>query len=225
MPTGRVTVSEERDTALSLSLSTRVHLSLHHLLGAARMRAMAAKVEAENAGAAYGPFHDSILQFSMSSVMSSAGALEAYANQLIADINERAGAQVISRAIFTSPSILKKYDAMARHFNVTLNATELWYNSAEALVQLRNKITHFQPEWSNRRDIHDAVSQVLNSRFKPAAYLTHEPLFPLAWASSDCCRWAVMTVLEFIEEFTRATGQDNPLKKFRPRVDAALVGT
>src|SRR5512139_3648443 len=85
---------------VTATLKTRTHLALHLLWGAARMSAEVSRIETENAGKEYADFHSHILQMSLAVVMASVGSLEGFANQLIADVNDKTAGMGIGSSTY-----------------------------------------------------------------------------------------------------------------------------
>jgi hypothetical protein len=56
-------------------------------------------------------------------------------------------------------------------------------DNAVALIDLRNAVVHFRPEWSDERLVeHDELSTNLDGKFNHSAFFPDEPMFPSAWA-------------------------------------------
>lgn len=91
------------------------------------------------------------------------------------------------------------------------------YRNIDLLIQLRNALVHFKPEWDNEQKEHVKLSNKLRGRFQGSPFLNDGRLFPRAWASYGCCVWAIESTIAFIEEFEDKTQSLKRLEKFKPR--------
>jgi hypothetical protein len=82
------------------------------------------------------------------------------------------------------------------------------YQDVAALIELRNGLVHFKPEWFDQQEAHAKLSKTLAKKVEPSPFLVSEPLFPRAWAGSSCTIWAVRSVSQLMVEFERRAGID-----------------
>ena len=80
------------------------------------------------------------------------------------------------------------------------------YQNAKSLIDLRNALTHYKPEWDDAK-IHETINNQLKGRFAvnplaPDAYLW----FPEQCLGSGCAKWAVTTAEEFVRAFCERMG-------------------
>jgi hypothetical protein len=75
-----------------------------------------------------------------------------------------------------------------------------------ALIDLRNALVHFRPEWSDDNKTHRKLSKRLEKRFQHNAWLSNEPIFPRAWVSYSCCKWAIESVRKFVLQYATSNG-------------------
>jgi hypothetical protein len=81
------------------------------------------------------------------------------------------------------------------------------YQDIDALIQLRNGLVHFRPEWDTDAGKHKTISSALNRRFNPSPFISGpEGLFPRRWATHGCTAWAVRSCLAFTAEFESRAG-------------------
>ena len=81
------------------------------------------------------------------------------------------------------------------------------YQDIKVLIELRNALTHFKPEWMNEADEHAKISAKLFSKIEGGPFLlTSELLFPRRWAGHSCTSWAVNSALAFAKDFERLAG-------------------
>ena len=77
----------------------------------------------------------------------------------------------------------------------------------KALIDLRDALMHYKPEWDNEADRHQKISDLLRYKFDPSPFPNDDPLiFPLRWASHSCTKWAVKSAVEFTNEFAKVGG-------------------
>ena len=75
------------------------------------------------------------------------------------------------------------------------------YQDVAAMIDLRNSLTHFKPEWEDEADRHQKLSERLRGRFTPSPFLSDALIFPRRWATYGATKWAVESCLSFAEEF------------------------
>jgi hypothetical protein len=77
------------------------------------------------------------------------------------------------------------------------------YQDVKIVVELRNALVHFKPEWDTQADRHQKLSKKLKSKFRPSPFLNDELIFPRRWATHGCTSWGVRSCLKFAVEFER----------------------
>lgn len=76
------------------------------------------------------------------------------------------------------------------------------FQDVKVLIDLRNALTHFKPEWMNEADEHAKMSRKLDYKIDGSVFLqASELLFPRRWASHSGTRWAVNSALAFAKQF------------------------
>jgi hypothetical protein len=80
------------------------------------------------------------------------------------------------------------------------------YQGAKNLIDLRNALTHYKPEWDDAK-IHETIKKQLKGRFDvnplaPDAYLW----FPEQCLGSGCAKWAVNAAEDFVRAFCKQLG-------------------
>jgi hypothetical protein len=108
-------------------------------------------------------------------------------------------------------SILKKYDvALVSCRKDPLNKGAEPYQSARGLVDLRNALVHFKPEWAGELDRHSRLEEQLSNRFQPCALATRATgtmvWFPHKCLGAGCASWSIETVRKFVSEFCARMG-------------------
>jgi len=103
--------------------------------------------------------------------------------------------------------ILPKYRAALQNLSKTsLDQDSQPYKDADSLVELRNTLTHYKPEWDDAK-IHEEIRARLDGKFAvnplaPDAYLW----FPHQCLGSGCAKWAVSAAEEFVRAFCEHLG-------------------
>lgn len=196
----------------SVSAEVRVNLSLQLLIGASDLSARVGRIEAENSGKPFGSFYNGILSASCSCVVMAIAAAESFINETFADRHkwfaehDQATLELFWVDI-ERKSLCEKYKlATSLCGKSDLNWGEDPYQSFTTLIQLRNGIVHFTPEWPNQRDRHENLSKKIRDRVTLSEWLSSEPAFPRAWTSHSSTKWAVSTVQTLVAAFSAHTG-------------------
>jgi hypothetical protein len=200
MPTKR-TSSVAGTAAAGLRVSAvgavQMRYAVQHLLGAATFSRRVGEIEKAHAGETFGAFFDEILHNATACVMLTVASVESLANELFADRATTFPGQseplldiVITE--FDRKSVLDKFDLAL----VLAGASQLARGRKPAqqmasLVELRNALVHFRPEFSNEKGKHQVVSKRLLEKHRSPFLKEHEALFPRAWASHALTKWAV----------------------------------
>ena len=205
----------------SANVKTRTNLASHHLFAACRFSAKVKEIENANLGKEFSGFWEEILHNSLGVATLSVAALESYANEMYfegavlkSSMNASAAEEMAS--IIDRETILKKY-ALAlsittgKKLDLGISVTQ----NVKALIEVRNAIIHFKPEWFGEKDKHEKLSTTLQNRFTASPFLTNEPLFPRAWASHSFTVWALKTTVDFIEHFHKEANTKSVLEKFK----------
>ena len=208
--------------------AVRTNLTGVHLMGAARFSRAA--TEAERAGPEATDYED-VRQNAIACIMLAVASLEAYSHEMALDLPkdlpEEANAVISSfhSRFFGkdagSMSFLSRFDLVlfaSRRYYLDRGAT--YYQNIHALIELRNALTHFRPEWDNQPVKHKTISGALRGRFKLSTIIRDvgEDIFPRKWVSASCTAWAVNSVLAFAQEFERLSGLPSRYAGFEDRL-------
>jgi hypothetical protein len=101
-------------------------------------------------------------------------------------------------------SILKKYEvALVACQAAAYDRKGSIYQAAAVLVELRNALTHFKPEWDHSLDRHARLREKLRDRFDSCALAPKTGMiwFPHACMGAGCAKWSVLVVRDFITDF------------------------
>jgi hypothetical protein len=155
-----------------------------------------------------------------SAVLFSAGAVEATANQVLADAAEhRTGLEYLGAdVLFSLAARWKDQDVRRGASSIekiqlildTCGRRQLSRGSnplqdADTLFRLRNALVHFVPEWASSEREHARIEAALRSKnLRPNPFSReYEPTFPGRCLSADLAAWGVRTAYDVIAEFYR----------------------
>jgi hypothetical protein len=108
-------------------------------------------------------------------------------------------------------SILKKYElALAFCGRDKLDRGAEPFQSAAALIDLRNALVHFKPEWDHSLDRHLLLHERLKNKFADCALSLRAEgkmlWFPHACMGLGCANWAVESARRFANHFAISMG-------------------
>ena len=192
----------------------RVNLAIPHLMSAAACSRKTRELEISHSGEPFGLFWEEILAQATAAILISVASLEAYANELFID-HEKLLPELRTDEI---PELWKSYErkrplekleyALGVKQGQPFDCGAKPYQDVAALIELRNGLVHFKPEWFDQQEAHAKLSKTLAKKVEPSPFLVSEPLFPRAWAGSSCTIWAVRSVSQLMVEFERRAGID-----------------
>lgn len=85
------------------------------------------------------------------------------------------------------------------------------YQPVDHLRKLRNALVHFDPEWSDEKDDHQAVEKRLTSRIESSPLIPSDEIeFPYGCLSFECGKWAVESAREFVAAFHERLDLQSP---------------
>jgi hypothetical protein len=107
-----------------------------------------------------------------------------------------------------SASILRKYQSaliLARKWKFDQGTSP--YQEVDSLIQLRNALVHYKPEWDTDLREHRKIENRLKGRFAENSFVgPNDAFFPKKCLGHGCAEWAVKSSVTFIEEFFRQLG-------------------
>ncbi|EIM27188.1 hypothetical protein [Microvirga lotononidis] len=205
----------------------RMNFSLAHLGAAASFSRLVGEGEQEQIEKATADYYERAFANSSACVLSSVAAVEAYANELFFDRGSTFpgyASAVLDKLWedYERKSILPKFDyALVLRGCPTLKQDAASYKDMELLIKLRNALVHFKPEWEDEPKAHKKLSDRLIQRIKPSLLASHrEMIFPGAWFSHSCTKWAVETAISFIDDFEEQAGLPSKLKSHKSLLEA-----
>lgn len=170
---------------------------------------------------------NSHMSYISSSLICSVAELEANINQIIVDLqsdkklNKALHFQTIdkttklinSKSLFkTLSEINKPVTSKYKLIYFLLTEKDLPHNqfaqAIQFLINIRNCLIHFTPEWSNELNRHKKLKDNYNSKYINAFHLSPFAskgalFFPYQLLSADCAVWACQASHDYIENFTK----------------------
>ena len=112
-----------------------------------------------------------------------------------------------------SSKILQKYQFVLTAANKeAFDRGKSPYQEVDDLIQLRNALVHYKPEWDTDLKNHKKIEDRLEKRWLKARInlnpFAHEnnAFFPKKCLGHGCAEWSVKSTIEFIEDFYRRMG-------------------
>jgi len=181
------------------------------------------ELEAAHAGEGFGPFWEEIFAHASASVLLAVAALEAYVTESLVDHTDLfardAEHRTEERNRYRRMRPLERYQyALGQLAQGKLDLGNPSCQGIAALVELRNKLTHFKPEWDTDRLEHAELAHLLARWIERSPFIQPSAgLFPNGWASHSCTAWAVRSIVDFIVEFDRRAGIEGRLSQHLDR--------
>lgn len=228
-------------TTASAQSTMKLNLSAWHLFAAASFARNAGEVELADAGKPNGDFFvENIASNVMAAIFFSVAALEADVNDLFSDSDKHISelnaelTKEIWNLFERNAGILEKYNLMALlkgrgHLDKGTNI----HQNAKALIDLRNALVHFKPEWTHEHDAfreskqqglkkpeHLKIEELLARKFALSPFVaSNSTFFPDKCMSHGCAEWAVQTAVKFRTHFSQITGLPDSFAPYHSRVN------
>lgn len=206
---------------LTAVVRVKANLAGLHLQSANRFASQCEEITAAESALDWPqPHWDESRSFASAAVILSVAALEATANeffleavdgnttamQRIGERNRRMLATMWDE--IDEHSILHKYEiALAVCEAPQFKRGEAPYQPAAALIELRNALVHFKPEWDSELDRHSKLQRRLAGKFEKCGLAAMAKgsmvWFPHECLGAGCARWSVNVTKEFIADFCR----------------------
>jgi hypothetical protein len=93
------------------------------------------------------------------------------------------------------------------------------YQDARSLIKLRNKLIHYEPEWST---VEHPIERELQGKFPENPFVptyVGNPFYPDRCLSHGCAKWSVKSSLALTEEFHTRLGTTPTYDPYRPFLD------
>lgn len=161
--------------------------------------------------------------YALSSVIQACSALEASINEFYqkAIDRDKKNLPTLSNEQFLILDKLwheeKKYSTLKK-YQVALTAAGKEpmhegaepFQSAKLLIDLRNALIHFKPEWDNETGPHDKLESKLKKHFNPNQLIEMAEgtmtWFPYRCLGAGCAEWSLATAKEFNDNFCAILG-------------------
>lgn len=205
-----------------MTVRTRVNLSYQHMQEAIHFAHLSKESETINAGKTFsdGDYWNHHRAYVVGAIMTSVASVEAHINEFYLDaVDNHLGAildhnQQNLLAELWKPleqkrvPILEKYQiALAAIKCTKFDTSKGPYQDIDLLINLRNMLVHFKPEWDNALKEHKKIEDKLRGKFELNPFLPKENtrFFPFKCLSYGCASWAVKSSIDFILEFLSST--------------------
>lgn len=221
-------IEENLGSSVDVKLRQRYNFAVQHLFAVARFARHCHRVERANEDQTFGPFFDEILSYAPASVLSSVAALEANINESFSDLQDGItkndhidlGALQESWEEIEALRILEKYD---RYLQLTvhgsLDTSIKEYQFVKILIDVRNALVHFKPEWHAETKLHDKIGRRLRGKFELSPFVDENaPIFPMRCMTHGLAEWSVKSVLNFNNWFASTASIPDRFSKFHDRL-------
>jgi hypothetical protein len=192
------------------------------MFAAAHFARSALEIESNYTDLIDGKLHFAHRGYVTGAVFSAAASLEATINELFIDAQdpgsptfEGADSRLPGLLAGTSwgqlekKSTLYKYQkALSLAGKQEFNRDEPPYKAVDDLIELRNALVHYKPEWSTNQKKHQTISNRLEEyRFTPNPYAgPNDVFFPKKCLGHGCAAWTVKSGVTFIESLFSQLG-------------------
>jgi hypothetical protein len=163
---------------------------------------------------------DALTHYCLGAVVLSVGAMEAYGNELLyaKEPNKKAAEDAVrvarGKKKRISGVLAKLVYAIDQRGRPSLDKRAKEYGAARALIQVRNGLVHFWPEWKDEKVVHARIAKQLRAQ-KVASHPAFDPKaahFPEEYMAAGLATWACSTAKAFLEWARDAAGETD--KKF-----------
>lgn len=220
-------VTETCNVTSTASADTRVNLSIPHLLSAYALSRRVKELENTYKGHEFGDFWHDILANATGSIFTAVSALESYANEIFIDYEKsfhEIKPPVMAKLweLFEQKSILEKYEfALLIKEAEAFNRGQSPYQDIKKIIQLRNGLIHFKPEWFSAQKEHAKLSKALEHKATLSPFFSErERLFPRGWASYQTLQWVINSCVNFLLEFEQKANLPPKMGEFSNRFEA-----
>jgi hypothetical protein len=194
----------------------KTEFGLQHLLAAALFARKALEIEsAHDEIVVSGEPYFSHRAYVTGSVLSAVASLEATINELFiaaqhGDPNTFKGADPefavllaeVWEVIEGIPALAKYQTALILARKPQLDRGASRYREAAILIQLRNALVHYKPEWDTDQREHRKIERRLKDRFALNPFtIPSDAFFPKKCLGHGCAEWAVKSSMSFMNEF------------------------
>lgn len=205
---------------------SRANLTKYHLNSAIQFSQKAYKIEQTYRAQKIIPenIHTNHMSYVSTSIISSVAALESSINEFLVDMKERYENKAFDKnshvetimdtikifnhedmfeSLFSKQKpVISKYKIVSLFFQKKDLITQLQEEDINYLVNLRNALIHFTPEWDNALKKHNDIEKSLKNRFTLNPLRSSDStFFPYKCLSSSCSLWSYRVSKKFIKHF------------------------
>lgn len=215
-----------------ITAKSRKNLSYQHMQEAIHLAELSQNCEVVNAGKTFadGDFFDHHRAYVVGSIMTSVASIEARINEFYLDAADKLLGSILDNsqqgllAELWKPlderkvNILQKYQIALTAIKCNkFDISKGPYQDISLLIDLRNMLVHFKPEWDDNQKKHKKIEQKLQGRFELNPFWPEDDsiFFPFKCLSYGCASWAVRSSMNFIFEFFTLIGVDSRTDLFR----------
>jgi hypothetical protein len=218
-----VSADSRRRSSASATVRMNTHFNVQHMVAAAIFARKVFEIEATHnhqKGLVSGEAYYAHRGYVVGAVFSAVASLEATINELFIDAeNEHsptfAGVDPMVPRLLTEyweeiqgARILTKYQTalvLARKSKFDRGGSP--YQEADRLIQLRNALVHYKPEWDTDQKKHKKIEDQLKDHFALNPFtVPNDAFFPKKCLGHGCAEWAVKSGVAFIDGFFARLG-------------------
>jgi hypothetical protein len=206
----------------SATASVKTNFSGHHMASAAHFARQSAIIEKSYKDEITDELRAEHRAYVTGAIIVSVASLEATINEVF--ISARDKDNIFKDFDHTIPNVLEELLDMVEwskilqkyQFVLTAANKEAFdrgkspYQEVDDLIQLRNALVHYKPEWDtdlkNHKKIEDRLEKRwLKTRINPFSH-DNDAFFPKKCLGHGCAEWAVQSSIKFIEDFYNRMG-------------------
>lgn len=214
MPKNNVSAASGGTAGSSVTARMRTHFNFQHMVAAAYFARGALEIESNHTDLVDGEPYFAHRGYVTGAIFSAVASLEATINELFIDASNP-GSPTFEGADTRTPGLLARGswqeiegEPTLRKYQIALALAEEQrfdrgaapYQDVSALIQLRNALVHYKPEWDTDQNKHEKIESKLRSRFAPNPFAgPSDAFFPKKCLGHGCAEWAVRSSVTFIE--------------------------
>jgi hypothetical protein len=123
-----------------------------------------------------------------------------------------------------SPVLTKFQDALTLSQLPAYDEATSPYRDASRLIDLRNAITHYKPEWDVALDKHAHLANKLQGYFPESRFADpNQVFFPHRCLGAGCAQWAVAASSNFVIDFRKRMGLNETFRIDEARISSGVA--
>lgn len=203
-----------------------MNLAVHHMMGAALFSKRVREIEEQNKGQPFGPFFSEIIWNASAATFLTVAAIEAYINEIFLSANTHFPskiAQVVDgrwKKIAHFQTLKKYQEALRLKGKEGIPKGCSIYQNIASLIEARNALIHFQPQWHDESRSHRRIANLLKGKFDTSPFMDQgASFFPDKCMTYGYVKWAIDTAMAFANEFSDRSGILNKFTKYNEKID------